>query len=61
MSASLNITITELILTRCKNLPVRDRNVKRNTYKAMIFLFIRRVNAFTPGLGAAPLYEKSAV
>lgn len=37
-AASLNMTLTELILTRCKNLPVRDKNMERKIYQAMMAL-----------------------
>jgi len=58
---SLNVTITELIFTRCKTLMVRDRNIERRTYQAIIYFFIQGVNAFTPGLGPAPLYNIEGV
>lgn len=60
-STSLNVTITELIFTRCKTLMVRDRNIEQRTYQAITYFFIQRVNAFTPGLGAAPLYNIEGV
>ncbi len=37
-AASLNMTTTELILTRCKNLPVRDKHIERKIYEAMMAL-----------------------
>ena len=39
-AASLNMTITELILARCKDLPIRDKNIERKMYEAMMALTI---------------------
>ena len=37
-AALLSITVTELILTRCKNLPLRDKQAEREIYQAMMAL-----------------------
>ena len=37
-AASLGMTVTELIIKRCKDLPVRDRGMERKIYEAMMAL-----------------------
>lgn len=37
-AALLNITITELVLARCKNLPVQNKEAAREIYQAMMVL-----------------------
>jgi hypothetical protein len=37
-AALLNMTITDLIIDRCKNLPVQDKKASRNLYQAMMML-----------------------
>lgn len=37
-AVSLGMTVTELIIKRCKDLPVRDRGMERKIYQAMMEL-----------------------
>jgi hypothetical protein len=37
-AALLNMTITELVLARCKNIPVQDKEAARKIYQAMMAL-----------------------
>ena len=58
-ATSHGITVTELIIKSCKTCLVWDKKLSKDilVYDILIYseLSIRRVNAFTPGLGAAPL------
>lgn len=37
-AASLGMTVTDLILARCRNIPVKDRSLERQVYEAMMAL-----------------------
>lgn len=37
-AASMNMTITDLVIARCKDLPVWDKEASRDVYKAMMAL-----------------------